>query len=221
MKFVESRLKMPLMELPVRSVLVETKGAGAVFFSPGSKISQTQFDELGHVTDLVAPNFFHCGGIKKSAARFRDAKKWGPPGVTAARPDIAWSAELTEETWSYQDELPLIFLEGAPKLNEVVFVHRPSKSLIVSDLCFNLVDSEGIGAWLILTLFGTYRKFGVSRLLAQVVRDRGLFEKSLQKLLSYDFDNIIVSHGHNVMGNGKALLQRALQDRGLLRASTG
>jgi hypothetical protein len=49
-------------------------------------------------------------------------------------------------------------------------------------------------------MFGTYNKFGVSRFYLNYVKDKAAFQKSMEKILSLDFDNIIVSHGDNYMG---------------------
>ena len=37
----------------------------------------------------------------------------------------------------------------------------------------------------------------------------------MENLLKIDFENIIVSHGENVMGGAKELLIKALKERGL------
>ena len=77
-----------------------------------------------------------------------------------------------------------------------------------------MIDSKGFGAWLILNIFGTYRKFGVSSLFLKGVKDRSAFMNSLAKVFAHDFDNIIVSHGKIVQGGAKATLRDALERRG-------
>lgn len=75
--------------------------------------------------------------------------------------------------------------------------------------------SRGIGARIILELFGTFNKFAVSRFYSAFIKDRAEFQKSIERVLSHDFENIIVSHGENVIGNAKAVLKEALAQRGL------
>lgn len=154
--FLESIKKMPLMKLPVRSTYIPLE-SGKILLSPGSCLTDAQLKSLGKVTDIVAPNLFHCGGIPQAATVYSTAKIWGVQGAKAVKKEISWTAELTTNTWPYQDELPMIEIAGMPKVNEKVFFHKKSKSLFIADLCFNLVDSKGIGPWLILNMFGTYK----------------------------------------------------------------
>lgn len=211
---IESVKKMPLMQLPVRSVCIPVN-KGKVLFSPGSNLSTPDLKSVGEVTDVVAPNLFHCAGIPKALAVFPDAKIWGAKGVSTEKKNVPWSQELSSKVWPYQEELPLIEIAGMPKVNETVFIHKKSKSLLVTDLCFNLLDQKGIGPWLILNMFGTYQKFGISKFFLKFVKDRKAFNRSLQELFSHDFDNILVSHGHNIIGNGKKKLRDAFLERNI------
>lgn len=214
--FLESVVKMPLMGLPVRTVVVQT-AVGNIMISPGSQLSPEQLSANGHITDLVAPNLYHSAGISKAHKVHPMARIWG---VTSANrsskknSEIRWTHELNENSWIFSDELPIIAIEGMPTVKEFVFIHRPSRSLIVTDLCFNIVDAEGFGAWLILNIFGTYRKLGVSSLFLKGVKDRSAFTNSLAKVFAHDFENIIVCHGDIVMGRGKSILRNALERRG-------
>ncbi len=207
------------MNLPVRSTLV-TLPRGRIIISPGSKLDRSILNKIDRVTDLVAPNLFHCSGVPKSAAIFTSAKTWAPEGAKELKPHIAWSKTLGIDEWPYQDELSLVPIAGLPKVNEFVFVHQESRSLIVADLCFNLIDSQGPGAWLILNLFGTYKKLGISRFMLKFLKDKPALEKSLAHLFTFDFDNIIVGHGRNVIGGARGLLKEAFRERGLLLPSS-
>lgn len=210
--FLESIKKMPLMALPVRSTYVSVK-EGGILISPGSMLQLDQLKNLPLVTDIVAPNLFHCAGMMKASSFFSIAKKWGAPNSKMSKPDVEWTDELIKEKWPYTSELPMIHLQGMPSVNEVVFFHKESKSLIVTDLCFNMLDAKGIGSWLILNLFGTYKKFAISKLLLKQVKDKQAFENSLAEVFSYDFDNIILSHGYNIMGEAKSKLKKAFIER--------
>lgn len=204
---------MPLLSLPVRSTFVSLEKNG-LLISPGSCLDLNQLKTLTGVTDIIAPSLFHCGGIPKAHSVFPNSKVWGPIGASEVKSKINWTHELSTSQWPYNDQLALIEIKGMPKVNEIVFFHRETKSLIISDLCFNMVDASGLGAWIILNLFGTYRKLAVSKFFLKLVQDRNAFEQSLKILFSYDFENIIVSHGANVMGQGRSKLIKAFADRG-------
>lgn len=212
--FLESIKKMPLMELPVRSTYVGLPNAG-ILISPGSNLTAEQLRTLPRVTDILAPNLLHSAGIPRAASVFPEAKIWGVPGLKKLKPSIQWTHDLSPQTWPYQEELAVIPLMGMPKVREVVFFHKRTKSLIVTDLCFNLMAVRGLGARIILGLFGTYRQFGVSRFFAKFIEDKVAFEDSVDQILSYDFQNIIVGHGDNLTNHGREHLLKALQQRGL------
>lgn len=212
--YIESMLKMPLMALPVRTVVVPI-GDRKVILSPGSKLDSSRYDRSWNVTEIVAPNLFHGAGVKKAKQVYPNSQVWGCVGIEQKRPKVSWDRILGVDPWPYQDELSVESIAGMPSVSENVFIHKPSKSLIVTDLCFNIVNDSSFGARLILGLFGTYKKVGTSRFFAAFIKDRDSFRQSMKNIFAYDFENIIVSHGENVIGNGKEALRAALRERGL------
>jgi hypothetical protein len=52
-----------------------------------------------------------------------------------------------------------------------------------------------LGAYLILSAFGTYKKFGMSRLYLSMVKDRREFMRSLQEILEIPFVRLSMAHG--------------------------
>lgn len=210
---LESVVKMPLMDLPVTSVCVPVTN-GLVLISPGSQLQQEQLKSLGNVTDIVAPSFLHAAGVLKATQAFPQARVWGPRSIAKVKSNIKWTHELSKEVWPYNDELHILEIKGMPKVREFAFIHKKSKTLILCDLCFNIRDAKGFGAWLIQNLFGTYNQFAMSRFFAKFIKDRKQFEQSVSEIMSFDFENICVSHGSLIKGNGKNLLYQALAKRG-------
>lgn len=209
-----------MMPLPVRSVLVAVKGADGreseVLISPGSKIERGQYQVSWNISDIVAPNLFHHAGVPKARSAYPQARAWGVPGSRAKRSDISWNAILGEDAWPYVETLLPLPIAGMPKFNEMVFIHKPSRSLIVTDLCFNMRNISGLAPRLIMSLFGNFNKFAVSRLFMSYAKNRVAFRESLARVLEHDFENIIVSHGENLIGDAKNELRRALDERGIV-----
>lgn len=200
-QFLDSQVKMPLMTLPVRTAIVTLSNA-KVLISPGSKLSDEQYQSLGQITDIVLPNKFHRGGKKTACKNIPNATVWNPE-------------DLNEKTWPYQNELEIIPLQGIPKINELVFYHKKSQSLIVADLLFNLVNAKGLGAWVILNIFGTYKKLGISRFFLKFAEDKTAFKNSLKNVMLRPFKNLIVCHGDNIIGNAHDAVQKCIKERGL------
>lgn len=215
LQFIDSQIQLPLLILPVRTVIVPTK-RGNILISPGSKLSLNQLDMIDNVSDIIAPSLWHCGGISLAHNSFPNARVWGPPDVTLHKPEIPWTNQLTPAQWDLTDELVLLPIAGMPKVQECVFIHSKTQTLIVADLAFNLLKPKGFGAWLILKIFGTYNQFGISRLFLKAVKDQAAFVESVGKILIHDFDRIVMSHGDAIQSNGKKILTKALQKRGII-----
>jgi hypothetical protein len=179
-------------------------------------MTEDQLRALGPVSDIVAPSSLHAAGVQRAKKVFPSAKTWGGSTTREAKKDVPWTDLLTEESWPFESELAMITLRGTGKIDERVFFHRQSRTLIVTDLAFNIANPSGLGAWLILHMFGTYKKFAVSRFFCRFIDDKTAFRESISRVLAWDFENIAMGHGDLVEGNGKALLQSALKERDLL-----
>lgn len=210
---IESELAMPFMKLPVKMILIKVS-SGVVLISPLPDLEKflPLVNNFGEVTDIVAPSLFHHLGIKKAIENFPKAQLWGVKGIEKKCPGLSWKF-IDEKTWPYSLELSLHPLKGMPKVNEVDFFHKQSKSLIVTDLCFNFTNGKGFGYWFVFNIFGTYKKFAISRLFLKMVQDQILFEDSIHKILELDFEKIIIPHGENVEEHAKEKLRLALKER--------
>jgi hypothetical protein len=108
-----------------------------------------------------------------------------PPGVKEEHPDLPFQRVLSvaaREPW--EGELPKLFIAGMPKLNEFVFLHAASRTLIVADLVFNFdVSQQHVLGKLFLKLNGIYGRVGCSRIFRRFIKDRPAFEASIQELL--------------------------------------
>lgn len=212
--FIDSFVKMPLVRLPVRTVIL-TVATGKVVYSPGSQLTEAELKAVPEVTDLVAPSLYHLGGMPQAVRAHPGARVWGPKGCREKRPDIAWTHLLGEDAWPHSEALPLFEIRGMPRLNEVALVHRETKTLVVADLVFNVEHASGLGARIIYGLFGTFRRFAVSRLYLREVTDPIAFRDSLRALLTEHFDRVQPSHGALLTKEGKILLAEALRERGI------
>jgi hypothetical protein len=213
--FLDTVKKMPLMQLPVRTVVIPLRDA-RVLFSPGSTLTTEQLRSAGAVTDIVAPSLFHTAGCAPAVAAFPNARLWGPAGAAQKHPELKWHGTLGVDAWPFEDELALLPLAGMSKMNEYLALHRASRTLLATDLVFNIEQPSGAGAWLILNIFGTYRRFGVSRLFLKYVDDQAAFRSSIDRVAALDFDRLVPSHGAIVETDGKARLVAALKERKLL-----
>ncbi len=209
-------VKMPLLKLPARTVVVKLEAA-VVMISPSQSLQslEKELAALGPVTDIVAPNIFHNLGIAGAKTQYPTATLWGVLGVEKKLKGTKIDKLLPTDEWPYHEELPAFQIDGQPKINETVFFHVESKTLIVQDLCFHHTDGKGIGYNLVFRMFGTFRRFAVSKFFAKMSKDKNATRTSLAAILDLDFDNLIMAHGRIIQGGAKPLLIEALKERGL------
>jgi hypothetical protein len=220
--FLDDELAMPVIKLPVRCTVVKTK-TGVVMISPIKFTSDQlqQIVEFGEVTDIVSPSLIHSLFLRKATKRFPNATVWAPPGMREKFPiekfpKIKIDKILTQDPWPYEDQIQLQLIEGAPKATEVAFYLKELKTIVVSDLAFNLQHPKGFGAHILPRFVGTYKKFAVSRLWKLFIKDKLAFKKSFLNLLEWDFDQVVMAHGEVITSNGKELLKESAAKRGYI-----
>jgi hypothetical protein len=106
----------------------------------------------GKVGVLVAPNYEHVKYIKQWSEVYPEAEVWACPGLSVRMPDVRWTNEFTQDTRTNKpskDGLEVLWLDcevnpftGKPFFNEVIFFHRQSKSLIITDAFWNYPETD-------------------------------------------------------------------------------
>jgi hypothetical protein len=173
---------------------------------------RAELDSLGPVRFAVAPNRFHHLYAGEVLRAYPQARLWVAPGVDRKRPDLEFTDILGDEApTEWKDEVEQILFRGRPFENEVVFLHRPSRTLLLCDLAFNFGEQTPAVTRFVLRLGGGYGRFGTTRLDPLLIRDRAAARQSLQQILSWDFDRIIVAHGNVVESGGGPALRAAYE----------
>ncbi len=167
---------------------------------------QTELASLGPVRYLVAPNTFHDLYWPPYFSVYADARFCCAPGFAQSHRRLAFTDTLNDtapEPWT--DDLDQLVVAGMPKFNETVFLHKPSGTLIAADLAFNVVSNVGPYTRFMLTLAGTNGRFAVSRLFKSFIKDPAAMRRSIDRILSCDFDRIVVGHGDVLERDGRKI----------------
>ena len=165
---------------------------------------------LGTVEHIVAPNLLHHVHLADVVARYPDAMVWGVPGLPKKRPDLRFDAIVGETTPPWGAELSPLPIEGIPWANEAVFFHRLSNTLVVTDLIFNIHEVKGWITPLVLRMAGAYRKPAQSRLLRMSIKDADAASASVERMLDWPIERVVMAHGHVLESDAKEQLARAL-----------
>lgn len=210
---VEAQLRYPGgFTLPLRTLAVGLPGGGLALLSPLPQLAQVraQLEQLGPVRALVAPNLLHHLGLPAAQALFPEARVFRRPGLDRKRPDVRFSDELTEAApplWA--GVMSQVEVEGMPKVQEMAFVHQPSRTLLLTDLCFNIRRAPNLLTRVSMQLNGAYGHFGPSRIGRGFMKDRAAVRRSVERLLALDFERIAMAHGDVVETGGRVALERA------------
>jgi hypothetical protein len=202
--------------MSARSTQIVLKSGRSLIISP-IRFTDAQLNEVSNhgPEALIAPNCFHHLHIQSASEKLSVTRLFYAEGLQQKRADIKWSNVLSENTWPYSDEVQLICVGGTPKLNEAVFFHKASRTLILTDLFFNLTNLKLTPLTLIYKLMGTFNRPAVSRLIGFLCKDKATLKKDLKRICDLDFENLVMAHGEVINGNAKEIFVNALKERGL------
>ena len=198
--------------LPVgtRMTVIRLPGERLLLHSPVALDEQLrrELDAIGRVLYAVAPNRVHHLYAGDVAKVYPEARLWVGPGLERKRPDLSFVAVLGDEPpEEWRDDVWQTFFRGRPYENEVVFLHRASRTLILCDLAFNFGPRTAAPTRVLMKLLRSYGHFGPSKLDPWLIRDRDAARQSLERILAWDFDRVVVAHGEILESGGREALR--------------
>jgi hypothetical protein len=179
-----------------------------------SLVARQQLLALGPVRYLVAGTPRHVWRLAEWHTLFPDAQLWRPPkspltlqkghlpytGILGNAPPADWSADLDQ-----------LAFQGNPLGVEIVFLHRASGTVILGDLIQVHAPRRGhpFSNVLVALMGGAAPAGGVPLDLRLTTTQRRLARQSLDRLLSWDFDKLIMAHGPCITHDTKSFVERA------------
>ncbi len=196
------------LHLGTRMTVVRLRGGGLWLHSPVAPTPalRAEVAALGPVLHIVAPSQFHhlFAGAWREA--FPGATLHGPAGLARKRPDLPLAATLEDAASApWASELSPLHIDGS-LLDETVFVHAATRTLVGSDITENFTTSPHWPTRMYLKAGGIHGKIGWSRLLRVVYRDRRAARRSVDALLERDFDRVVLAHGDVIPSGGRAAI---------------
>lgn len=134
-------------------------------------------------------------------------------GLRKRLPDLPHAKDLVDGLdYPWKKGIKQHHVKGITKLEEVVFFHPQSKTLVLTDLAFYITSERSLFTRLFFRLNGVYDKFGPSRIFKNfILKNKSEFKKSLDYILAWDFDRIIISHGKLIKKNGNDVFAEAFK----------
>jgi len=221
-----------------RGTLVKLQSGGVAVFSPPALTPEVKktVEELGELKYIAALDLEHHIFLGPWHEAYPNAKVIGPEGLPEKRtkqknepvPFAAVFTKANRETINIDPEFDAEFdyeFVAAHQNQELVFNHKPSKTLIEADFIFNLPATEQFSktgqaadaGWLtklwisIANTKGT--AIGQKRLIWYGLSssDRTGFNKSIARINGWDFDRIIPCHGDVIETGGKSIFLKVFE----------
>ncbi len=205
-------LPLAVGDIGARMTVVRLDDGGLLLHSPIKLDDATRaaLDALGPVRAVVAPCLPHHFFVKPYLAQYPEARSYAAPGLPERRKDLRFDAVLGDEAPAqWRGQLDQLVVRGAPFMNEVALLHRASRTLVLTDLVFNVPHEKRGPARLFYWLVGAAGRFGPHRVVRLGIRDRAAARRSLDALLAWDFDRVVMSHGDVLEVGGKDRLRDA------------
>jgi hypothetical protein len=186
------------LEIGTRMTVLSVGGDLLVHSPVG--VDPNRIAHLGNPRWVLAPNLFHHLYVGPWADAGLEA--WGAKGLPEKRPDVRFAGVPEAGTSPFGDEVVVLPLSCFPLVNEVVVLHRPSRTLVVTDLLFNLPPTAPLLTRIAMRCACGYPGCR-STLIERIGMKRKIARAELATILSHDFDRVILAHGDVVETGGK------------------
>jgi hypothetical protein len=171
---------------------------------------------LGPVRYLIAATPRHVWRLEAWHRLFPEAQLWTARTtlVTLKKGRLPFTGILGDEpNYEWAPELDQLAFKGNPLIEEVVFLHKESRTVILDDLLQNHPKVFGKPLRnVLLHLAGVaYPQGGVPLDIRLSFTNRSLARQSLEKLLAWDFDKLIIAHGVCLQAEARPFVVRAFR----------
>lgn len=168
---------------------------------------------LGTVAFIVAPGSYHHLHVASVQAALPVAETWVCPGVEQKQPNLridGFLADRPPEAWA--DTLDQYLVCGNCFGAEVALFHKPGKTLILVDLIENIGDESTAVDWQLRFWWAVFGMWNTPKPAPEYQmgwKDKKAAKASLERILDWDFERIIIAHGDNIDEDAQAVAREA------------
>lgn len=199
---------------PTRMAVIRLSNGDLVVWSPTALSDDLGADlaGLGVVRYLLPPNCLHHTFLGDWQAAYPEAQVFAPPGLRAKRSDIRFDADFGDDpiaAWSGQ--IDHVIMWGNRIAEEVVLFHHESRTAIFTDLIQQFPRGwfRGWRALIAQLDLMEAAEPTVPRKFRVAFHDRRAARQSLERILAWPVDKVIIAHGPPITHDGQAFLRRA------------
>jgi Domain of unknown function (DUF4336) len=201
---------------PTRMAVVRLADRALWVWSPVqlSQALRRALEEIGTPRYLVAPNKLHHLYLGEWQQAWPQARVYAAPGLRERRPDLRFDAELgSDAAVEWSGEIDQVVFRGSFAMEEVVFFHRQSRTVLVCDL-IQRFDPESLPPLrrAIMRVDGMVGPDGSTpREWRATFWNRRVARAALEKALGWKCDRLVIAHGRCALENGNDVLRTGLR----------
>jgi hypothetical protein len=200
------------VETGSRMTVVRLSGGGLFVHSPTAMDDalKGEIDALGQVVAVVSPSIFHHLHVGPWMKAYPKAVYGACPGLEWKRPDLPFNVVLADEPHAlWRGQLEQVYF-SARRENEVDFYHPKSKTFICADAMLNLSKHDLASTRFVAALM---RNTGPGKGWMEpiMVRDRKVARRQVDRILAWDFDRAVLSHGAMLESGGHEAMRSAYE----------
>ena len=213
---IPQRFKYYGLSVGIRMTIIRLSNNELLMISPIKLTEEitAKVDRLGKVKHLVLPNLFHYLFVHQWQEKYPESITYGVSGLKKKRPELTidkfidneqnqsfWTNELDYSPFTGMNTL---IPSGISPLGEYVFYHHSTRTLVLTDTAFYFDETFSQTTQIIARLIGSYKKLQPS-IIEKLVsyKNKQQINDALQKILTWDFDRVIIAHGNIVETNAK------------------
>ena len=210
---IEQSLTFFRLEFGTRMTIIRLKN-GQLFIHSPIKISKSLAQEIGTLGDvayIVSPNKLHHLYLENATQYWPKAQVFASPGLIKKRKDINFVEELAVgKVYPWSSEVHHTIFVGSAIMEEVVFYHCTSQSLIVADLLMNFNEHSSWGIRFVTRILGMFGKPAMPPDWKFSVFSKQKATAVCRQILEWNWRRIILAHGEIIADEPRKKFESAL-----------
>ena len=202
---------------PTRMVVIRLPDEGGLWvWSPVavSENVQAAIDALGPVRYLVAPNNLHYTYLADWATNYPTTQVHAAPRLFEEMAGVTIDQRLSDtpnSVWS--DAIDQVLVPGNRITTEIVFFHKASSTMIVTDWLQQIPRGwyRGWRAVVAKLDLMTSSEPSVPRKFRLATNDRNVTREAVQRIVAWDAERLVFAHGPPQSTRGRETFRRAFE----------
>lgn len=172
---------------------------------------KAELDSLGPLRHIVAPSALHHLFVPALAQLYPQAALYGPQAVLRKHPELPQMQLIPrDESAPWAGQLQCLHVDGIPMLQETMWFHPASGSLIATDILQCWQGPLSLPVRLYLGLTGGHERLTVPRTVRLLVKDKAALQASIEPIENWPVQRVILLHNSVIDSQPRQCLREAL-----------